>query len=67
MRTRITPNTDTFYTVCNKKYLKTKIKSYGDEITDFYHKEILRVDYNNTCLAILSLGSALKKDENFYS
>ena len=26
--------------VYNKKYLKTKIKSHGDEVTDFYDQEI---------------------------
>ena len=36
-----------------KNYLKTKIKSYGDEVTDFFH----------TCLAVTSLDSALKKDD----
>ena len=28
--------------VYNKKFLKTKIKSHGDEVTDFYDKKILR-------------------------
>ena len=50
----------------NKKILKTKIKSHGDEVTDFYDKEIPRVDSNHTCLAVTSLDSALKKDENYY-
>ena len=36
--------------------MKTKIKSHGDEATDLY----------GTCLAVISLGKALKKDENFY-
>ena len=27
--------------VCNKYYLKTTIKSHGDEVTDFYDKKIL--------------------------
>ena len=26
------------YPIYNKNYLKTKIKSHGDEVTDFYHK-----------------------------
>ena len=26
--------------VYTKNFLKTKIKSYGDEVTDFYNKEI---------------------------
>ena len=30
--------------VCNNKFLKTKIKSYVDEATDFCNKEIPRVD-----------------------
>ena len=43
--------------VYNKNFLKTKIKSYGDEV---------KVDSNHTCLAVISLDSALKKDENYY-
>ena len=51
---------------CNKKFLKTKIKSYGDEDTDFHYKEIPKVDSNRTCLAIISLDSALNKDGKYY-
>ena len=47
-------------------YLITKIKSYGDEVTDFYDKEIPRVDSNYACLAVISLDSALKKDKLCY-
>ena len=36
--------------VYNKKTLKTKIKSYGDEATDFYDKEIPKVDSNRTLI-----------------
>ena len=50
----------------NKEFLKTKIKSHGDEITDFSDKEIPKVDSNHTCLAVISLDSALKKDDNYY-
>ena len=41
--------------VYNKKILKIRIKSYGDEATDFHYKEISNVgsDYN-----ILTLSSA---------
>ena len=46
--------------------MKTKIKSHGDEVTDFYDKEIPKMDSNHTCLAEISLNSALKKDENYY-
>ena len=49
--------------VYNKRFLKTKIKSYGDEIKDFFDKDIPKVDYNHTCLAVISLDFALKKDE----
>ena len=49
-----------------KNILKTKIKSHGDEVTDFCDKEIPNVDSNNTCLAVITLDSALEKDVNFY-
>ena len=28
--------------VCNKEFLKTKIKSHGEEVTDFYDQKILK-------------------------
>ena len=46
--------------------MKFKIKSHCDEVTDFYDKEIPKMDSNHTCLAVISLDSALKKDENYY-
>ena len=49
-----------------KIFLKTKMKSYGDEVTDFYGREIPKVDSNHTCLAVISLDSALNKDRNYY-
>ena len=39
--------------------MKTKEKSDADEVTDFYNKEIPKVDSNHTCLAVISLYSAL--------
>ena len=51
--------------VYNKEFLKTKIKSHGDEVADFYNKEVPKLDPNHTCLAVISLDSALKKDENY--
>ena len=33
--------------VYNKTFLKNKIKSYGDEVTDFYDKEIPKVKSNH--------------------
>ena len=46
--------------------MKTKVKSYGDEVTDFLGKKIPKVDSNHNYLAVLSLDSGLKKDENYY-
>ena len=46
--------------------MKTKIKSHGDEITNFYNKEIPKVDSYHTCLALINLDSALKKNDNYY-
>ena len=48
--------------VTNKKLLTTKTKSHGDEDRDFSDKEFPHVDTNHTCLAIISLYSALNKD-----
>ena len=31
-----------------------------------FNKEIPMVDSNHTCLAVISLDSALKKDDNYY-
>ena len=47
--------------------MKTKKKSHGDEVKYFYGKEIPIVDFDYTCLALISLNSALKKDKNFCS
>ena len=46
--------------------LKTKIKSYGDEVTDFYYQETPKVDSNHTWLAVINLDSALNKDGNYH-
>ena len=46
--------------------MKTKIKSHGDEVTNFYDKTFPKVYSNHTCLAVMSLDSALKKDNNYY-
>ena len=48
-----------------KNFLKTKIKSYCDEVTNFYKKKITKVDSNHTCLAVINFDCALKKDENY--
>ena len=46
--------------------MKIKIKSHCGEVTYFYDKQIPKVDSNHTCLAVISLDSALKKDDNYY-
>ena len=46
--------------------MKTKIKSHGDEVTNFYNKKIPKLDSNYTFLVVISLDSALKKDGNYY-
>ena len=43
-----------------------KIKSSGDENTRFNDKRIPKVESNHTCLAVISLISTVKKDENYY-
>ena len=37
--------------VKKEKFLKTKIKSHGGELTDFYDKRMM--DFNHTCLAVI--------------
>ena len=36
------------------------MKCYGNEVTDFYDKEIPKVDSNHTSLAVISLEKRLK-------
>ena len=50
----------------NKTYLKTKVKSHGNEVTDFYDKKIPNSGSNHTCLAVITLDSALKKNDSCY-
>ena len=46
--------------------MKTKIKSHGHEVTDFYDVKIPKLVSNHTCLAVISLDSALKKDDTYH-
>ena len=46
--------------------MEAKIKSYGDEVTNFYDKEIPTMNSNYNCLAVVSLDSTLNKDGNYY-
>ena len=52
--------------VYNNKFVKTKIKSYGDETTDFHDKETPKVGSNYTYLAVTWIDFVLKKDKNYY-
>ena len=49
-----------------RNFLKTKIKSHGDEVTDFYNKKTPKAGSNRNCFAVISLDSALKKDGIYY-
>ena len=46
--------------------MKTKIKSHGDEVRDLYDQKIAKVDSSHTCLTVINMDSALKKDDNYY-
>ena len=39
---------------------------HDDEVTNFYNKKIPWVDFNHTCLAVISLDSTLNQDVNYY-
>ena len=49
----------------NKNFLKTKIKSHGDEVTVCYHKKIPNEDSNHTYLSVIGLEFTRKKNEIF--
>ena len=46
--------------------MKTSIKSHGNKSADFYDKKIPKFDSNYTCSAVITLDSALKKNDNYY-
>ena len=48
--------------VYNKEFLKSKIKSHGDEVKDYYDKAIPKLDSNQTCLTVISLNSSFKEE-----
>ena len=47
-------------------FSKTKIKSCGDEATDFPNKEMPKEGSNYTCLEVTTIDSTLSKEENYY-
>ena len=52
--------------VYNKEFLKNKNKISWRWSTDIYDKKIPKLDSNDICLAVINLGSAVKKDDNYY-
>ena len=51
----------------NDKYIKTKIKTYGDSaITNFYCKKILKEKAPCKCLLIMMLDSVIKAKKKHY-
>ena len=52
--------------VCNRGFLKTKTKSHGDKVTDFYDNKNSNVEFNHTCLAVITVDSAPKNEDNYY-
>ena len=49
-----------------KQFLKTKMKSYSYEATDFHDKEMPREGCNYICLAVILIDFVLTNDENYY-
>ena len=52
--------------IYNKRFLKTKIKSYSDEATNFHTRQLLEADPNYIFWLVILTDSVLKKDENYY-
>ena len=44
----------------NKKFIKTKIRCYVEEATDFHVKKIPKPGYDYACLAVIAIDSVLK-------
>ena len=45
--------------IFNKRFLKTKLKCYGDETTDFHDQEVPKVGSNYTCLEVILIDFVL--------
>ena len=51
----------------DKKYIKTKIKTYGDSvITNFHNKNISKENAPCKCLSIIMLDSVIKAKKKYY-
>ena len=52
--------------VYNKSYLKAKLNLMAMKLQTFRIKKTPNIDSNHTCLAAISLDSALKKNDYYY-
>ena len=51
----------------NNKYIKTKIKSYGDKMnTNFQGKKVPKEDTSYKCLSLIILGSVIRVIKKYY-
>ena len=50
----------------SKFFLKSKIKSYGSEDTDFLTREMTEAGSDYICWLLIFIDSVLKKYENYY-
>ena len=49
------------------KYIKTKIKSYGDKVnTNFQGKKIPKQNTSSKCLSLIMLDSIIRVNKNYY-
>ena len=51
----------------NDKYIKTKIKTYGDKVnTNFYSKKISKENAAYKCLSLIILESVVRVNKKYY-
>ena len=51
----------------NDKYIKTKIKSYGDKVnTNFQGKKVPKENASYKCLSLIMLDSVIRADKKYY-
>ena len=50
--------------VYDKEFLKIKIKSPGDEVTDFHNKKVPKVDFGNKILLTCFCNSCSEKESS---
>ena len=49
----------------NENFLETESESYNDKVAYFQDKEIPKAGYNHIYLAVVTIDSAFKRDENY--